>query len=88
MYLLVVLSQSEDGWISVEKAFKRGGNGNVSNVLYIFEMILCFDAWINQSSFLSIVSNNDFVVDENTSIELIMKEIERLLPSTKRKQGW
>ena len=39
LYLLVILSQSEDGWFTIQKALQKGGNGNVSDVLYIFEII-------------------------------------------------
>ena len=78
--LISNLSQSEDGWLSIQKALQKGSNGNVSDVLYIFEMILCFDVWINQTYFWSTDSNENFVVDGNTPIKLTMKEIKGLLP--------
>ena len=62
LYLLVILSQSKDGWFSIEKALQNGGNENVSDVLYIFGMILRFDVWINQSSCLSTDINDNFLL--------------------------
>ena len=70
------------------KSIIKSDNGNVSAILYIFEIILPFDAWINQSSFWSTDNNDNLVVDENASLKLMMKEIRRLLPSTEKKQGW
>ena len=85
---MVSLSQSEDGWLTIKKSLQKGGNGNVIDVVYIFKMILCFNAWINQSSFWSTDNNDKYVLDSNASIKLMMEEIKRLIPSTKKEQGW
>ena len=39
LYLLVILSQSGDGWFPIKKALKEGGNGNDIDVVYIFDCV-------------------------------------------------
>ena len=59
--LLIILAQSETGRILIDNALLKGGNGETRDVLYMFEMILCFDAWINQETFWPSERNNEFV---------------------------
>ena len=88
LYLLVILTQYNDGWVIINQALLSGGNENISNVLNVFEMILCFDAWINQTSFWRSLQNAIYIESANKSIKKMMKTIKRALLDTGRAQGW
>ena len=88
LYLLVILSQSEEAWFIIESALQKGQCGSMSDVLYIFEMILCFDAWINQTSFWTKNQNIEYIGLCTQSIKSLMREIKNYLPLTMREQGW
>merc|ERR1711884_690327 len=88
LYLLCILVQENRGWEIVNNALVNGGNGDTRNVLYIFELILCFDAWINKPKFWSTNNNNDYIESSQRSIIKMMQTIKRYLPESCRKQGW
>ena len=44
LYLLVILAQSMEGWNIIDGALLTGGKNGIVEVLYVFEMVLCFDA--------------------------------------------
>ena len=58
----------------INNALVKGGNREVSDVLYIFEMILCFDAWINKTEFWSFNDNQIYVESGKESIKCMMKD--------------
>ena len=55
LYLLVILAQYNDGWVIIDHALLNGGNEIISNVLNVFEMILCFDACITKDIILRFI---------------------------------
>ena len=66
LYLICILVQQDKRWDIINNALQRGGNGETRDVLYIFEMILCFDAWINKPTFWSTKNNKSYKkVDKN-----------------------
>ena len=67
---------------------QKGNNGNIVNVLSVFEMILCFDAWINQIEFWPSTQNTKFILSASESIQKMMKYIKLWLPETAQAQGW
>ena len=88
MYLLVILSQTQEGWDVINNALVSGNNGQLRDVLSVFEMILCFDAWINQDTFWPTKSNDMYKESAMKSIQILMKKIKRWLPAPQRNQGW
>ena len=88
LYLLVILAQSADGWNIINDALLKGGNKDIVEVLYVFEMVLCFDAWINQTEYWPATQNKLYVDSSKKSIRMMMNDIKRLLPNTSRSQGW
>ena len=68
LYLLCILVQENKGWKIVNNALVNGGNGDTRNVLYIFELILCFDAWINKATFWSTNNNDEYIESSQKSI--------------------
>ena len=51
-------------------------------------MILCFDAWINKSTFWSSKNNKKYQKSGQKSIQKMMRAIKKNLPKCCRKQGW
>ena len=88
LYLLVILAQSAEGWNIIDHALLNGGNNGIVEVLYVFEMVLCFDAWINQTEYWPSTENNFYADSGKESIKTMMKDIKTLLPNTSRSQGW
>ena len=88
LYLLVILSQTQEGWDVINNALVSGNNGQLRDVLSVFEMILCFDAWINQDTFWPTKSNDMYKESAMKSIQILMKKIKRWLPAPQRNQGW
>ena len=88
LYLMCILIQNRQGRDIINTALLKGGNEDVSDVLYVFEMILCFDAWLNKSSFWSTDNNTEYIELGQKSIKDMMKYIKKYLPETNRAQGW
>ena len=88
LYLLVIISQTAEGWNIINNALLKGNNKEIQDVLYVFEMILCFDAWINQTSFWPSNLNKMYINSSKESIKTMMKDIKKLLPNPAREQGW
>ena len=77
---MCILEQKEKGWKIIDEALKKGGNGEIKNVLYVFEMILCFDAWINKATFWSSNDNETYKEIRQKSIIKMMRDIKKYLP--------
>ena len=88
LYLFVILSQTPVGWFIINDALTKGGNGELRDVLSVFETILCFDAWINQNTFWSYDDNAAYKHSATQSIQKLMKQIKKWLPDPQRSQGW
>ena len=87
LYLMCILAQKGVAWDIIDNALKKGNNGKVEDVLNVFEMILCFEAWINQPSFFSL-DDNDMLRNGHMAILTMMLHIKRYLPKSSRAQGW
>ena len=86
--MLVILAQSAKGWNIIDNALLNGGNNGIVEVLYVFEMVLCFDAWINRTEYWLSTENNFYIDSSKKSIRMMMNNIKRLLPNTSQSQGW
>ena len=51
-------------------------------------MILCFDAWIHQTSFWPHVLSDQYCKSAKLSIQKLMQKIKKWLPDPSRQQGW
>ena len=87
LYLMCILVQKDKGWDIINNALIKGSNGETSDVLYIFELILCFDAWINKTTFWSTDDNDAYIASGQQSIKKMMHDIKKYLPQSCRKQG-
>ena len=84
LYLMCILVQKESGWNIINTSLLKGGNKEVSDVLYVFEMILCFDAWLNKDTFWSSNDNNEYMKSAYKSMKILMKKIKKHLPKFSR----
>ena len=48
---MCILAQKGTAWDIIDNALKKGNNSNIEDVLHVYEMILCFEAWINKQNF-------------------------------------
>ena len=84
---MCILVQTNQEWDIINNALVKGGKREVSDVLYSFEIILCFDTWVNKTEFWSFNDNKRYVESGKESIKCMMKDIKSFLPKSSRKQG-
>ena len=51
-------------------------------------MVLCFDAWTNQTEYWPSTKNNFYINSGKESIRLMMNDIKKMLPNSSQSQGW
>ena len=78
----MILAQSAEGWNIIDGALLTGGNNGIVEVLYVFKMALCFDAWINQTEYWPSTKNNFYINSGKESIRLMMNDIKKMLPNS------
>ena len=88
LYLMCILVQKESGYNIINNTLLNGGNKEVSDISYVFETILCFDAWLNKDIFWSSNDDNEYIDSAYKSIKKMMRDIKINLPKSSREQGW
>ena len=83
VFLFVVLSQYDEGWEILDSTFahrstKMNADGTVreivlSKVIEVFEAMLCFDQWLNQSTYWSEEHHAESKLSVQQSIQTLME---------------
>ena len=51
VFLLVTLFQYNEGWQTMQESLGLGNTKKLTEILQLFESLLCFDEWINKNEY-------------------------------------
>jgi hypothetical protein len=83
VFLFIILAQYDEGREILNEALigcKTGG-ANLNDILHVFEAMICFDAWLNQSTFWSHANAPAAMACAKHSIQILMKLCKRHIPT-------
>ena len=87
MFLFVILSHFDDGWNLLSTVLKRNTNTNTEEVMELFEGILCYEAWLSQTSQWQLTNATKAKQAAMKSVRKLMFMCVQRLPRVKG-NGW
>ena len=80
VFLFVILAQYDHGWAIINDALKGRTDTNLTEILELFEAMLCFDAWLSQSSFWNVANEKEATTSLLLSIQILMNMCRHCFP--------
>ena len=87
VFLFVILAQYDIGWNILNDCLEKRVNTNLKEVLHVFEAMLCFDAWLNQTSYWTLDHEMEAMKTSQQSIQRFMTMCKQLIPCA-HKDRW
>ena len=87
VFLFVILAQSDEGWDILTHTFRKHPNTSVADVIQVFEAMLCFDAWLMQTTFWAANDTTGAKDAAQRSIQKLLAMCRAKIPVTKA-TGW
>jgi hypothetical protein len=88
VFLLVCLSQFDEGWHILNQALlTKGHNTNLGEVLEALEAICCFDAWTRMDKFWDISQKEHYAKNAKESLAQMLTMVQDCLPH-ENGNGW
>ena len=95
VFLFIILAQHDEGREILNDALndalidcRTGGGANLNDILHVFEAMICFDAWLNQSTFWSHANAPAAMASAKHSIQILMKLCKRHIPTHLKPDRW
>jgi hypothetical protein len=86
VFLFIILAQYDEGWEILNATLVERTETNLKNVLHVFEALICFDAWLNQSHYWSYSSNVTAASNSaKESISVLLQMCHRYIPIVSQK---
>ena len=80
VFLLVCLSQFDEGWAILSGALMTKGHTNLSEVLEILEALCCFDAWTCLDKFWHYSNQEELANQATESLAYLLLMVSNCLP--------
>ena len=81
MFLLVYLTQFEEGWAILNRALvAKGHDMDLSEVLEILEALCCFDAWTHLDKFWHYSNQEELAEQATESLAYLLLMVSNCLP--------
>jgi hypothetical protein len=88
VFLLVCLSQFDDGWSLLNNALMcKGQNTDLSEVLEALEALSCFDAWTRMDNYWKLTQQRRFANEAHQSLSQLLSMLRDRLPREEG-NGW
>jgi hypothetical protein len=87
VFLLVILSQYDEGWVILSKALQQKDQTSVRKVISVFEALLCFDQWLNKPTFWTAAHHDASKLRVAIAITKLMEVCKTGIPLSKKKRG-
>ena len=85
VFLFVILAQYDEGWDIMYTALRQRSAASLTEVLNVFEALLCFDAWLNQSTYWKMSDHAASKIAVSKSIRLLLEMCQKHIPLVHKK---